>query len=54
MSDPELGLELLQQALTSSTGGDLPLNQSTFLFNAVYLSLFPDVASLPFSQVGGY
>ena len=46
-----MGLQLLQQELTSTEPG-LTLSQSYLLFSEVYLSLFPDVASPEFAEVG--
>ena len=48
---PEMGLQLLQQKLTFKEPG-LTLYQSYLLFSEVYLSLFPDIASLKFAEVG--
>lgn len=47
-----MGLQLLQQELTSAEPS-LTLYQSYLLFSEVYASLFPDVASLEFAEVGG-
>ena len=48
-----MGLQLLQQELTSMEAG-LTSYQVAVLFSEAYLSLFPDIASMEFSQVGSY
>ena len=48
-----MGLQLLEQELMTSTDDGLTLSESTLLFSAVYLSLFPDFASQEFAEVGG-